>query len=374
MPRVSAKIDKLLQEQALTAAESAALRLLLAAGHVIYKTAAEWSGVTLADKAIGVVTDVSPRVFKIGDGSTVWADLPTGASDKQPLAAALTTYAAGPASAITGALQGEEADPTKISAAFLPDSLSLNYITIGEIAPEAELPEGSLGRDGSTLVMYDADGNPIPVGGDAVENVIPYHRVSGTATMIPFGVSGSRAKQAGAKYWQEIARIKIPAAEVLDGNILRFIAEIHVKSTTAIASLARSMLLVPAEFWDVVDQTTYFGASPSQATFNATSPVFLPFRQAGASSLESTSRVDRSHALVYTSGLLSATTASAGTYQNGYDWTAGAAFSGADTPGFSGFARDNATDLELVLVANSSNTATDFRRLDFNLEISATAP
>jgi len=56
-------------------------------------TAANWTSVNpvLADGEIGCETDVNPRKFKIGDGSTAWNDLPYEADVVYSGAAALST-------------------------------------------------------------------------------------------------------------------------------------------------------------------------------------------------------------------------------------------------------------------------------------------
>ncbi|RYD42406.1 MAG: hypothetical protein EOP85_11285, partial [Verrucomicrobiaceae bacterium] len=147
----------------------------------------------------------------------------------------------------------------------LPDELNLDAIIFGEYAPGVEAQEGTVVRLGNNLLLYpDDSGEPVVVGGrGTMENTIPYHRVSGTATIFPFGVSGSPVKQAGTRYWQEIARVKVPGIELVAGNVLRFTSELHVESTTAISGIANGVLLVPSEYWDVSPQSTYFGATPT---------------------------------------------------------------------------------------------------------------
>jgi hypothetical protein len=89
MPRVSAKIDKFLQEETLSAAESAALRLLLGA---------------------------------------------SGTVD---------------AAAITDALQGAESDPERIGAEYLPEIVEVDYITLTDQSA-GTIPNYALGRKGET--------------------------------------------------------------------------------------------------------------------------------------------------------------------------------------------------------------------------------
>lgn len=278
--------------------------------------------------------------------------------------------------AILDHIKGAKADLVngKVPDDQMPDSLTVDYVVVGELDPDMEAPEGALARKGTALVMYDADGNPVTVGADGAENFIPYRRVSGVAHIIPFGVSGSRVKRAGLKYWQEIARVKIPGTDLANGNSLRFISEIHVKSTTAISALAPSMILVPAEKWDIADQTTYFGASPTLSDFNAITPNYFGHFQAASTSLESTSRTQRTHVVGYSGGLFFIAPVSSGTYQYGYNWTGAAAFTGSGVSGLAGFAREDQTDLELVLVANSSGTSTDFRVIHFDVSFQATEP
>lgn len=268
-------------------------------------------------------------------------------------------------------LKGSVGDPAKIGTEHLPDELEVDSLVIGEYEPGVQVREGTVARDGTRLLIYDANNTPVEVGGMGKENVIPYHRVSGTATVIPFGQPGSRTKQAGSKYWQEIARVKVPGLEMASGNLLQIVAELSVDSAAPIATLTNRALIVASEFWDRADQTVWFGATPSQPNFNQISPNYLPFVLSAANSQKSVSRLQRNHVIYYGSGQLGVNAAAIGTNQHGWDFTASAAFSGNLQAGFGGISRPDQKDMEFVIVVASSATATDYRVVNYQINISA---
>jgi hypothetical protein len=118
MPRVSAKIDKFLQEETLTTQEKSDIRGDLGA---------ETAGAAAAAQAAAIAAS-------------------------QPLDADLTAYAAGPASAITTALQGAEADPARIGAEYLPETLTPSVIAIPDFGASFG-PAGSIGTRGGVLAL-----------------------------------------------------------------------------------------------------------------------------------------------------------------------------------------------------------------------------
>lgn len=268
-------------------------------------------------------------------------------------------------------LQGAEGDPSKIGVEHMPAELEVDSLVLGEYEPGVQTREGTVARDGIRLLIYDSNSNPVEVGGRGKENVIPYHRVSGTAAVIPFGQPGSRTKQAGVKYWQEIARVKVPGLELISGNVLQVTAEVSVDSAVAIGTLANRALIVPSEFWDRADQGFYFGSTPSVQNFNQVTPNYLPFHLSAPNSLKSVSRMQRNHTLLYTSGQLGASAAATGTYQYGWDFTASAAFSGTSNFGFGSISRPDQEDMEFVIVVASSANAADYRVVNYQINISA---
>lgn len=335
--------------------------------------AGTWDGVTTVAPSKNAVRDKFVSVdAAIAGKQAADDDLTDYANAADAAARRALIGAVGTALEITTTLQDLTLDPlqpTKISKDFMPPVLELNSLLLGEV-PSAALTLGTLSRVGTSLRIHDGTtegGNPVET--SIVENTVPYHRSGGIATIVPFGQAGSRVKQAGTRYWQEIGRVKIPASEIVNGATLSLAAELYIKSAAAVSGLARSAILVPSLVWDVADQSTFFGASPSNSVLNAASPAFFPFRLCGSSSQESVSRTVRTHVVSYAAESLSFASATAGTYQYGYDWTAAAAFTGTDVAGTGSYTLAAQADLELVIVAQSSAGATDYRKVEYAIEV-----
>lgn len=312
--------------------------------------------------------DLDLEAFAAGTPATALGDSTAQANRRGMIGAV------GTALEITTALQGAEADPTRIGTEYMPLTLDVDYIVVGEAGAEAELPEGGLARIDGELVMYDAGGNPVPVGGTGQENVVPYHRASGVATIVPFGVTNSPAKQANTYYWQEIARVKVPASELVDGNTLQLGADITIDSNVAIPLLKGVMRIVPQKVWDAADQTAYFGASPVSIAFTGAVAInelsFYVSNFVSTTCKKAVSQFRRSHILSVITDTLGIADAAAGVSTTGYDITNAAAFTSNGTTGKT-FTHTVGTDLELVLVACVTATAADFRTYGYTFTASA---
>lgn len=161
----------------------------------------------------------------------------------------------------------------KLAASRLPDSLLLDYITLEE-SGEAILPRGTLTRVGDELRMVNLAGVAQPVAPNntaTVENIIPYRRVSGTKILFPFGTTGYVGKTApnGTVHYTEIARIKIPGADVYAGQVLTLQYSTALKMPVGVAAVQGWKTgLVPANFWDAVPFSSIFNTPTNNSPFH----------------------------------------------------------------------------------------------------------
>jgi hypothetical protein len=169
-----------------------------------------------------------------------------------------------PATAISG----------QLLASSLPDTLVLDYVTLAETA-EAILPQGTLTRVGDELRMVNSLGIAEPVAQNNAamqENIVPYRRVSGTKMLIPFGGTGYVGKTApnGTVHYVEIARVKIPAEDVYDGQTLTLKYTTSLKMPTGVSSQSFWRTgLIPSQLWDLVSVPqvgTYFNSASTAQT------------------------------------------------------------------------------------------------------------
>lgn len=368
MPRVSTRIDKFLKEEALTAAEQAAFRDFIEAGHIVSKTTAEWEGVTLANQAIGIVTDVSPRTFKIGDGVTVWADLPfagggggastiggitglqeeldgkmpapilldappvdgvttagkvgqhaqlPGSPDRWWIAETLTTWReiAENTSTILAKLQGVAADPTRIGAEHLPATQTYDYITLGELDPAGTYPQGTVGRIGDSLRLVDSGGVQQTIGGGSDVNK-PFNHVAGLKLIIPHEIAGSTMKYAAAGglryFWDEITRVTLPGETYQVGNTISIDARVRhvpydlVNDYSANTNISLQDMIVALVPAATWEEPTVFGDAPSNTMFTTGFKLQtkLHFPYRRQNSLDTISNMRRSHLIVSTTAEL----------------------------------------------------------------------
>jgi hypothetical protein len=202
---------------------------------------------------------------------------------------------------------------------------------------------------------------------------VPYYKSSGNQTLIPFDVAGSNVKQSGTKYWAEVGRVKIPASAIVSGSTIALDVRLKTTSLVAIPSLARTAILVPTQIWDYSPQSQFFGASPSSSTLNTTSPSFFPFRFATALSLNTAMRLQRSHVISISSGVVTAGNADAGTYGYGWDYTSSAAFTDTQNLGWTtGINLVDREDLEFVIVVNAPSDSGDYREVYYDVNITVT--
>jgi hypothetical protein len=269
-------------------------------------------------------------------------------------------------------LQGAAEDPNRIGAEYMPDVLEVEYLLPGVETTQA-YPEGALTRVGTTLKIHDG----VTPGGLIAGGAKNYLHTGGYAAIIPYGVTGSRAKivtNISTWYWAEIGRVVLPGAMVKDGWNFIFDLNLKFQSPVAVGIANRVGLIVPASIWDVADQATYFGATPSvPSVFGSNTPAILGHRIAASSSLSSTSRVVRTHAMTHDGTTLTIANASAGTYQNGYNYTGAEAWSDTIVSGTT-TASVLGDDLEFVLVSAATANAADLREIWYDLTIKAVAP
>jgi hypothetical protein len=100
--------------------------------------------------------------------------------------------------------------------------------------------------------MFNADGAAIPIvqPPSNIENVVPYHRISGRRLLIPVGEPGHTSKQSpnGSFFWHELFRVKIPASEAVHGNVLTTL--IRARMTSPVSIPGTRFCLIEARDWD----------------------------------------------------------------------------------------------------------------------------
>ncbi len=188
--------------------------------------------------------------------------------------------------------------------------------------------------------------------------------------MIPYGVTNSLAKIApnGTFHWQEIARLKVPASEIVNGNILYVALDVTVETQVAMPALKSFLRISPAEEWDAALTTNFNSGQPAGR-------ISVTIGTAAVSTCKkSVMQHRRSTTMTRSSTHLTINDPASGTYTSGLDITNATAFTGTSTQGHAIFPKTAATDLELVLVALVTATAGDFRSYGFNFTAYAAAP
>lgn len=137
-----------------------------AAEEIIVGDGLEFDGTTLKSTGTGVSAFDGLSDKASVDLPAVNTPLGAALAARQPLAAALTAYAANQTTAITTALQGVEADPARIGKEYMPPNLEVDYIEVADSTP-AGIPANTFGRKGS--VPYFGS-TPIAIGGSIVVN------------------------------------------------------------------------------------------------------------------------------------------------------------------------------------------------------------
>ena len=172
---------------------------------------------------------------------------------------------------ILPALQGAEADPTRIGEEHMPEVVEFNYIRPGENYDSA-LPEGSITRQGSTLYVHDnSTPGGLPLGGSVSGDI--QGRTSGVVLSLPFGATVSEisssvvARPTGdpSKFFQRLGNIVIPGNKILEGNRLCFGGKLRIKSTELGSSGNSFLMFVPKEVWDA-EVNLFTGVSPTFAS------------------------------------------------------------------------------------------------------------
>ena len=344
--------------------------------------AGTWDGVTTVAPSKNVVRDKFVSV----DAAIVSAQAAAIAAS-QPLDSDLTAIAAGTSATplgdstaqanrraqigavgtaleITTALQGEAADPTRIGEEHMPASMTFDSIGVGEV-PSAILPVGRLSRIGTELRIHDGTGDPLTGTPGGVPVSVPSgdpYRFTGFKRSLPYGTAGSTVKTIGTYYYDEIGRIKLPIADVVNGKFFHMHAWTRIITDVAGTSgVNRVMMIVPVAYWDV---------SPLSSALNAASPNLPRWNPLAASSLECEFIATRTSVITWSGGAFSLTQTGGFSSGRGYDETAAARYT--DIVGHSVVSPiypPEGQDIEFVIIAECTVAESKTVYADISLSV-----